>query len=90
MTPPIVRYRQEKGWTRREVARRAGVSVSTVATWEHGVMPRASNLWRLAIIFDVDVIELINQILDWEAGNKPERTLRRKTVPACSRYGGPL
>jgi transcriptional regulator with XRE-family HTH domain len=90
MHNPIERHRQQKGWTRRELSRHTGVSVGTVVAWERGVMPRAKNLWRLAILFNVDIIELINQILDWRADQRPTLTLETATGPACSQREGRL
>jgi len=65
---PIERYRTARGWTRRELARRAGVSVNTVRSWEAGVMPRGANLHKLAELFDVDFIRLVNSIISWRPG----------------------
>jgi len=88
MTSPIERYRQSGGWTRRELARRTGVSVATVAAWEKGVMPHARNLWKLAIIFNIDVIELINQTLDWRACQTAKHVRKTVSAPACNPRGG--
>lgn len=90
MLSPIERHRQQKGWTRRELAQHTGVSVGTVAAWGKGVMPRAKNLWRLAIIFDMDIIELINQILDWRAGQRSALTVGTAIGQGCSQPEGPL
>ena len=90
MLSPVEQHRQQKGWSRRELARYTGVSVGTVAAWEKGVMPRAKNLWRLATLFDIDIIELINQILDWRTGQNSTVTLGMAIGPACNQLGGRL
>ncbi len=62
---PIERYRAARGWTQDDLAQRAGVSVHTVRAWEKGAMPRPANLRKLALLFEIDLIRLVDAIIGW-------------------------
>lgn len=69
---PIERYRRANGWTQDELAQRTEVSVYTVRAWEKGSMPRAANLRKLALLFEVDLIRLVDAIIGWRPENDGE------------------
>jgi transcriptional regulator with XRE-family HTH domain len=57
----ISELREERGWTRAQLAQQVGVSVETVEYWERGLQqPFDDELRRLATVFavPVDVIAL--------------------------------
>jgi transcriptional regulator with XRE-family HTH domain len=60
--PQIRAGRKARGWTQEELARRAGVSRSTISDIERGV-----DLWR-----DQDTVQRLMQLLDLEAATMPE------------------
>jgi transcriptional regulator with XRE-family HTH domain len=44
----IAELRKSKGWTQRELAKRARTTQSRISEWENGVMPTVHTLIRLA------------------------------------------
>jgi transcriptional regulator with XRE-family HTH domain len=63
---PIEGFRSARGWTQEELARRTGVNLSTVRAWERGAMPSAANLRKLALLFEVDLIRLVDAMISWQ------------------------
>ena len=52
----IRQFRQERGWTQLDVARRLGVTEGTVSRWERGErVPQPATQQRLADLFGVPV-----------------------------------
>jgi transcriptional regulator with XRE-family HTH domain len=50
--------RLKKGWTRDELAERAGISSRTIQSWEQGVAdPAATSLLKLAAVLGVSADE---------------------------------
>lgn len=48
--------RKQNGWSQEELARKLGVSLRTICTYEHGKYPRYQKTYEdLAAIFEVDV-----------------------------------
>jgi transcriptional regulator with XRE-family HTH domain len=55
----IRRYREARGWPRRQLAVQLGVSMETVKRWEMGVTrPPVHHLFRMAQLFGVAAAEL--------------------------------
>ena len=50
--------RQERGLSRQEFVREAGVSLSTLRSVERGERVRATTGWRVACVFDMHPSEL--------------------------------
>ncbi|MEK4030746.1 helix-turn-helix transcriptional regulator [Pseudobacillus sp. FSL P4-0506] len=62
ITPKILQQlREEKGWSKTEVARRLGIkTVSTYANWEYGIrQPDKDMLAKIAVLYDVTTDFLI-------------------------------
>ena len=73
---PIKQRREAKGWTQAQLARRVGVTRVAVHHWEErDSMPSAQSLLRLAEVFEVDQLDLVNEILAWQ--RTPRRGLAR-------------
>jgi transcriptional regulator with XRE-family HTH domain len=50
----VLEYRQVKGLTQKELAKKLGVSRETVSRWEKGVMfPEKNHLKAMSLVFDV-------------------------------------
>lgn len=57
----IKRYREEKGWSQRELAEKLGVKQSAVGMWESGRNnPEYGRLEEIASVFGITIDELIN------------------------------
>ena len=53
----VYRLREERGWTQRELAERAGMPQSAVARYEKaGRTPSVTTLWRLARALNVSLV----------------------------------
>ncbi len=73
---PIKQRREAKGWTRAQLAWHVGVTRAAVHHWEErDSMPSAQSLRRLAEVFEVDHLDLVNEILAWQ--RMPRRGLAR-------------
>ena len=58
----IRQLREKKGWSQMEVAHRMDISQSAYNKWEAGqAKPTMENLQKLAEIFEVDFIDLLNE-----------------------------
>lgn len=58
----IKKYREEKGYTQEEVARRLGVTQGAVWQWENGkTLPRPATLCELADILGTTVKKLLGK-----------------------------
>lgn len=57
----IKELRNRRGWSMRELARRAGMRYATVHALEHGADPQLSTLEKLARAFDVKVTALLRE-----------------------------
>lgn len=64
---PIKQRRQAKGWTPSQLAKRVGVTRESVWHWERGTLPHGRSLRKLAEAFEVDHIDLVNELLAWES-----------------------
>lgn len=59
----VLLFRVEKGMTITELSEKARVSFSTISSLENGKCPpRASTLYKLAIILEVDPKELLDYL----------------------------
>lgn len=68
---PIKQRRKAKGWTLARLASYARVTRGAVHYWEvKGSVPRAQNLRRLAKVFEVNQLDLINELLDWQSAHR--------------------
>ena len=63
---PIKQRRQAKGWTPSQLAKRVGVTRESIWHWERGTLPKAQSLRKLAEVFEVDELDLVNELLDWQ------------------------
>ena len=65
---PIKQRREAKGWTQAHLARRVGVTRAAVHYWEErGSLPNAESLRKLAEVFEVDELALVNELLNWQS-----------------------
>lgn len=72
----LKRYRQEKGWTQEELAKKIYVTRSAVAKWEQGRgLPSKESLELLCKLFDVQE----GQLLDYGDVDKDMRRNRKST-----------
>ena len=68
---PVKQRREAKGWTQGQLARRVGVTPSTVSCWEvRGSLPHVESLRKLAKIFEVDYLDLAAEIMDWQSAQR--------------------
>ncbi len=68
---PIERRRQTKGWTRPQLAEHVGVSRQAVYYWEKGkYLPVGQSLHKLAEVFEVDELDLVNELLSWQDAHR--------------------
>lgn len=51
--------RLQKGWSLKETAKRIGVSVETVCTYQRGTTPNFKYLTKIAKAFDISLEQLI-------------------------------
>jgi transcriptional regulator with XRE-family HTH domain len=73
---PIKQRREAKGWTQSQLARRVGVGRQAVRSWEErGSLPNVQSLRKLAEVFRVDQLDLVNELLTWESAAR--RSWRR-------------
>ena len=73
---PIKQRREAKGWTPSQLARRVGVGRQAVRSWEErGSLPNVQSLRKLAEVFRVDQLDLVNELLAWESSAR--RSWRR-------------
>ena len=63
---PIRQRREAKGWTVAQLALRVRVSAQAVYQWEKGTLPNARNLRALAEVFEMDPLDLVQEILNWQ------------------------
>ncbi|MDY3971293.1 MAG: helix-turn-helix transcriptional regulator [Clostridia bacterium] len=74
-------YRKRAGLTKKELAERAGISVSTVTKYENDISnPDHEILSRMAIVLNVSVNKLIlgfNDPFQGYAERKPDKRVRR-------------
>jgi transcriptional regulator with XRE-family HTH domain len=65
---PIKQRRETKCWTQTQLAMRVGVSRAAVHYWEErGSVPNAQILRKLAEVFEVDFLDLVNELLAWQS-----------------------
>ncbi len=68
---PIKQRREAKGWTQVHLARRVGVTRVAVHYWEErGSLPNAQSLRKLAEVFEVDFLDLVNELLAWQSASR--------------------
>ncbi len=67
---PIKQRRAAKGWTPSELARRVGVTRESVWHWERGALPRGQSLRKLAEVFEMDQLDLVDEILTWQSAHR--------------------
>ena len=67
---PIKQRRQAKGWTASQLARRVGVTRESIWHWERGTLPKAQSLHKLAEVFAVDELDLVNELLNWQSAHR--------------------
>ena len=53
--------RQQRGWSQRELAKRAGIRHATIVALERGASPRLDTLAKLAHAFGVKVTQLLKE-----------------------------
>ena len=71
---PIKQRRQAKGWAPSQLARRVGVTRESVWHWERGTLPKAQSLRKVAEVFEVDELDLVNELLNWNWQSAPRRS----------------
>jgi transcriptional regulator with XRE-family HTH domain len=77
---PIEHFRRARGWTQEELARQTDVSINTVRAWERGAMPRAANLRKLSVLFEIDLIRLADTIVSWHRETNAQPTRKRQSA----------
>ena len=67
---PIARYRTGLGWSQTELAQRVGVHPNTVLGWEKGARPRPKQIAKLAELFGISGVTLLDEIAPWSKDTK--------------------
>ncbi len=67
---PIKQRREAKGLTQSQLAKRVGVTSESVWHWERGTLPKAQSLRKLAEVFEVDELDLVNELLNWQSAHR--------------------
>lgn len=62
--PVLARLRGRRGWTGRDLARRAGIADETVSRIENGKMPSPPTIAKLAAALEMDFDELAALLAD--------------------------
>ncbi len=69
----ILKARERRGWTQRQLASELKVQASLICRWENGAWPTQQNMHRLALALGVPVVKLIGT-----EASKPHKPKPRK------------
>lgn len=95
----LKQYRQAKGWTQDDLAKRSGYSRSSIINWEKGNRaPRTADIEKLAFVLGVQPLNLlIDDDVDNTVSNEPQaetwllpKGLGEKKIGDFAYWGGVL